>query len=60
MQVTSELYFIAAMMFLIIIVCIVATFAFYRAYKREPIEREKEARKIERLKKSRQSTAEEK
>ncbi len=41
---TAEIYFIAIMMILIVIVCIVATWAFIRQYKREM--KNKEDRRI--------------
>ena len=42
----SEFYFIIAMMFLILVVCAVAIFAFIRTYKKEMREkREREAAK---------------
>lgn len=36
----AELYFISAMMFLIIIVCGVAVYAFFKTYRKEMLERE--------------------
>lgn len=42
----SELYFIVAMMFLILLVCTVAVYAFFKTYRKEM--REKELRLSER------------
>lgn len=41
----AELYFIAAMMVLILIVCVIACYFFFRTYRKEM--REKEARLAE-------------
>jgi len=54
MQSLSEVYFITAMMILILIGCVIAVVAFFRTYKREQLEREKESRKIEQLKKAKE------
>lgn len=46
----SEIYFIIAMMILILVVCTVATVAFFKTYYREKADREKQhenAQKIE-------------
>ncbi len=56
MQSLSEVYFITAMMILILIGCVIAVVAFFRTYKREQLEREKESRKIEQLKKAKEKT----
>jgi hypothetical protein len=37
----AEFYFIIAMMFLILVVCVVACVVFYKTYKKEMREREK-------------------
>ncbi|MCS6873768.1 MAG: hypothetical protein NZM17_03720 [Pyrinomonadaceae bacterium] len=52
MQSSSEIYFISAMMVLILIGCAIAIVAFFRAYKNEQKEREKEAKKIASLEES--------
>lgn len=44
-QMVSEVYFIGAMMFLILVVCFAAVFFFFRQYRREM--REKAARSVE-------------
>lgn len=36
---TAEIYFIVAMMILILIICVVAVWAFFRTYKKEMRER---------------------
>jgi cbb3-type cytochrome oxidase subunit 3 len=56
MQSLSEIYFITAMMILILIGCVIAVVAFFRTYKREQLEREKEARKIKQLRKAKEKT----
>ena len=43
----AEFYFIIAMMFLILVVCVVACVAFYKTYKKEMREREKNKASIE-------------
>ncbi|MGI9034666.1 MAG: hypothetical protein ACR2GD_01385 [Pyrinomonadaceae bacterium] len=48
---TAELYFICAMMFLILSVCAVACFFFIRTFQREKKEKE-EARKMKERKKA--------
>ncbi len=50
MENLAEIYFVSAMMILILIGCAIAVVLFFRTYKREQLEREKEARKIEQLK----------
>lgn len=42
----SELYFIIAMMFLILVVCTIAVYAFFRTYRKEM--REKEIQRLKR------------
>jgi len=42
MQNRAEIYFIAAMMILILIGCVIAVVAFFRTYKKEKAERERE------------------
>jgi len=42
MQNRAEIYFIAAMMILILIGCAVAVIAFFKTYKKEKAEREKQ------------------
>lgn len=58
MQSTSEIYFIVAMMILILIGCIVAVTLFIRTYRKEKEEREKEARRIASLKQKSQESKE--
>lgn len=38
----AEIYFIAAMFILIFIICAVAVYVFFRTYKREKIQRQKQ------------------
>jgi cbb3-type cytochrome oxidase subunit 3 len=46
----AEFYFVAGMMVLILIICAVAVYAFFRTYKKEQADREREKRHIERNK----------
>ena len=51
----AELYFISAMMFLIIIVCGVAVYAFFKTYRKEMLERsEQRAKKMAEVEKDRE------
>lgn len=50
MQNYAELYFVAAMMILILIGCAVAVYAFFRTYNREKAQRELEKQAVERNK----------
>lgn len=43
MQNRAELYFIAAMMILILVGCVVACVAFFKTYKKEKAQREKQS-----------------
>ena len=43
----AEIYFISAMMFLIVVLCVVAVWLFFKTYKKEM--REKEARRRQKL-----------
>lgn len=49
----AEFYFIAAMMVLILVICAVALYFFFKTYKKEMME--KELRKAEKMKKTREA-----
>ena len=51
---TAEIYFISLMMFLIIVICVGATFFFFRQYKREM-----KAKEEAKILKAKQATAKE-
>lgn len=55
---TAEIYFIAGMFVLIIMICVPATYFFFRTYKKEQAEKQKriEKQKSERIEKQKSET----